>query len=326
MRGIDRISVIRCVSSQERPGTALLHRSSPPGHPGIGGPDTPVVTPTQAAIAAHGDLIATHELHRLGIGRAGIARMVASGEIVRIRQGWYGNPWLPVPQAQAARVGGQLACGSAAAALGLWSPPLTTLHVCVDSDDVALRHPTRYTQRLGTAAVTVHWTGRDHEGTRTLVSLETCIRQAALCQPAEFTFAVVESGLQRGVLDRATWDRLLADLPRTVRRRLRGAAGRSESGSESVFRYRLAKCGVRARQQVHIPGVGRVDFLIGDRLVVEIDSLAHHSDPAGDRRRDARLSARGYRVLRFMYTQVMDAWPEVEAAVVAAMARGDHEA
>ncbi len=47
-------------------------------------------------------------------------------------------------------------------------------------------------------------------------------------------------------------------------------------------------------------------------------------DPESDRRRDAIASALGYRVLRFSYWQVVERWAEVEAAVWAAVSRGDH--
>ncbi len=55
------------------------------------------------------------------------------------------------------------------------------------------------------------------------------------------------------------------------------------------------------------PGI-RVDLMIGERLIVEVDGREHHSDPVAferDRVRDARLSALGYRVLRFSCNQVM---------------------
>jgi len=80
------------------------------------------------------------------------------------------------------------------------------------------------------------------------------------------------------------------------------------------------------RRQVKIAPVGRVDFVFGDRLVVEIDGYEYHSsrdDFESDRRRDAMLSALGYRVLRFSHRQVMDRWTEVETAVLAAISRGD---
>ena len=68
-------------------------------------------------------------LHAFGIGRTGIEHALAAGEIQRIRQGWYANPWLPPDQARAARIGGQLACGSAAETLGLWTPRVPAFHV-----------------------------------------------------------------------------------------------------------------------------------------------------------------------------------------------------
>ena len=86
----------------------------------------------------------------------------------------------------------------------------------------------------------------------------------------------------------------------------------------------MARRGVLVQQQVPIEGVGRVDCLIGERLGIELDSMEHHGDPAEDRHRDALLSAMGYRVLRFLYEQVFFSWPEVEAAVFAAIDRGDH--
>lgn len=89
-----------------------------------------------------------------------------------------------------------------------------------------------------------------------------------------------------------------------------------------MFKFRSGAFGVRVRQQVQI-GPDRVDFVLGERLVVEIDSVAHH-DPTEDTKRDARLSVRGYRVLRFMYSQIVNDWEGVVAAIMAAISRGDH--
>ncbi|WP_185201318.1 endonuclease domain-containing protein [Glaciihabitans sp. INWT7] len=87
--------------------------------------------------------------------------------------------------------------------------------------------------------------------------------------------------------------------------------------------------GLVVRIQVALaPGI-RVDMLIGDRLVVEVDGREYHSDPSAferDRVRDARLTALGYRVLHFSYSQVMYDWPAVEAAILTAMGRREHRA
>ena len=80
-------------------------------------------------------------------------------------------------------------------------------------------------------------------------------------------------------------------------------------------------------QQIKVAGVGRVDFLIGECLVVEVDGAEFHTTREAfeeDRRRDALLSSLGYRVLRFSYNQINKRWPVVEAALLAAISRGDH--
>ena len=118
---------------------------------------------------------------------------------------------------------------------------------------------------------------------------------------------------------------LAGRMPSDYRRALLTADGVCESGTETIFW--LAFRNLAPRRQAHIAGVGDVDFLFGERLVVEVDGELYHTDPLSfenDRRRDAVLSALGYRVLRFSYHQIMERWPEVEAAVRAALARGDH--
>ncbi|HEY0259958.1 MAG TPA: DUF559 domain-containing protein [Lacisediminihabitans sp.] len=116
-------------------------------------------------------------------------------------------------------------------------------------------------------------------------------------------------------------------MPRGRRGRLDAAGRLSESGGESLLKFGLLEAEVGFRQQVTIAGAGRVDFLIGRRLVVEADGAAFHTSREAfeeDRRRDAALSSAGYHVLRFSYTQIEARWPEVWASIRAALDRGDH--
>lgn len=147
------------------------------------------------------------------------------------------------------------------------------------------------------------------------------------CQSVEIVVAAADSALRLGRISTAQWAALISELPRRLRRLLAQVDARSESITESLTRFRLQQLGIDTRPQVKIAGVGRVDLLIGSRLVVEVDGWQYHRDPEkfeADRRRDARLSARGYRVLRFSYRQVMGSWSEVKAAILGAIARGDH--
>ena len=73
-----------------------------------------------------------------------------------------------------------------------------------------------------------------------------------------------------------------------------------------------------------IPTVGRVDFVVDDRLILEADGKGNHAGSAHRHRdlvRDAAASALGYETLRFDYAQIVHAWPTVEAAVIAAVVR-----
>ena len=272
-----------------------------------------------------GGLAATHELYARGYGKKMLRLAVHTGAIVRVRKGWYCRPDLAVELQQAARVGGRLACVSAARHYGLWVPGRPgALHVQVPPDACQLRSRSDYRRRLSDLAgqhVVVHWIA-DATASRLLVSVPSCVEQVARTHPAEYGFVVAESALHQRKLGIGQWHRILAGLPRRLRRQLAAAGGLSESGTESMFGFRMRRIGVRFRQQVRI-GRDRVDFLIGDRLVVEIDSTGYH-DPVADMKRDARLSMRGYRVLRFHYDQVINHWSDVLGSVLAALSRGDH--
>lgn len=276
-------------------------------------------------IEARGSLAATWELHTVGMNKYTIRAAVSSGAIVRVRQGWYCNPWLESEAQRAARVGGQLACVSAAEHLGLWVPERDgSLHVSVEPDACQLREPGNHRRRLADGDVSVHWTGIDPGFSRVVVAPLTAVRQIAQCMPAEFLHVVAESALNRRAITPSEWEVVLDGLPARVRSALPAVSGASGSGIESIFVARIRALGLDVAQQVMLPGVGIVDAVIGDHLVIELDGARFHRDDARDRRRDAVCSTLGYRVLRFLANQVTREWPLVEAAVIAAVVRGDH--
>ncbi|WP_197738239.1 endonuclease domain-containing protein [Agromyces terreus] len=91
------------------------------------------------------------------------------------------------------------------------------------------------------------------------------------------------------------------------------------------MRFRLRRLGIGVRCQVTIGGVGRVDFVIGDCLILEADGGTHDGDGRHrDRVRDATAMALGFVTLRFDTAQILHDWPLVEAAVLAALDRGLH--
>ncbi|MGX5682511.1 endonuclease domain-containing protein [Schumannella luteola] len=90
---------------------------------------------------------------------------------------------------------------------------------------------------------------------------------------------------------------------------------------------RLRRWRVSVQTQVVIAGVGRVDVLIGDRLVLELDGYGFHATGESfesDRRRDLELARLDYRVIRLSYRQVMYSWEEAESVLLALIRRGEH--
>lgn len=283
-----------------------------------------------ADVHRRGGAAATHEL--LGDGHTShqLTRATRRGEVIRVRQGHYACPELPEPQRQAYRVGGRLTGVAGARAHGMWTPSTAAVDIQVRPDARALRTRDDPRQRLRATTdrkTRVTWTDRRRPGTRTLAGPVDCLRVAVRTSSTRVSFAIVESALQRNVITGAEWARLLSALPAEQRRLLVDASRESESGGESLLRFDLLCCGLPFVQQVTIDGVGRVDFLLGERLIVEVDGHEFHSarnDFEEDRRRDAVASGLGYRTLRFSHTQVERNDPVVMASILAAVARGDH--
>ena len=282
-------------------------------------------------ITSLGGVAATHELLKRGWSSRLLSRGVASEQIIRVRQGWYCLPDTPAALREAFRVGGRAGCVSAAAGHGLWVTNSTLLHVDVARNSARLRTRSDKDVRLRSTGdgTIVHWTTPTADDSRFATSPLGCLRDMIRCQTPERVVAAADSAIRKGLVSRAQWTRQIERAPERLRALLEQVDPRSESITESLVRFRLQRLGLEPRIQVNISGVGRVDVLIGSRLVIEIDGRAYHSDPEqfeADRQRDARLSARGYRVLRFSYRQVMSSWAEVKASVLAAVARGDHMA
>ncbi|MDM4762565.1 DUF559 domain-containing protein [Galbitalea sp. SE-J8] len=274
----------------------------------------------------HG-IVATHELLAAGWSEGGIRWALKLGVISRIRKGWYCEPHLHPDVQRAARVGGRLTCESLAVRLALWVPETDgRLHVAVLPDRTQLRRHDRHDVRLSErpdARVVVHWTSR-RTGSRIHVDIIDMVVDLCDCRPPWFVFIVAESALNRGNLSRGELERSLDRVPPSHRRLLGVAGVLSESGGESAFALILIELGFEVVQQVWI-GRDRVDFLVGERLVVEIDGRAYH-DRARDNRRDGRLIRARMHVLHFDSDMVLHERDDVVATFLAAIARNEHRA
>ena len=152
--------------------------------------------------------------------------------------------------------------------------------------------------------------------------IENVLAYIAECEPFERALATWESALNKSLV---TMEALRGySWKPAARRVLDQAAPFSDAGLETYLRARLRWLRVPIRVQIWISG-HRVDTLLGDRLVIQIDG-AHHvgAQRSEDIRHDAELRLMGYHVMRVSYTQVMFDWHVVQDLIMRAVAQGLH--
>jgi hypothetical protein len=266
-------------------------------------------------------VVSVGQLRQLGLERDAIARRVRRGRLHRVYRGVYAvghtvlNPhgcWLAATMA----CNGVLSHRSAAA---LWAiRPTAAAKV-----DVTVSHTSGV---RSTKAIAVHRSRRPidtttHEGIpvttpgQTLADLATPLRRRALEKAAENAEAlrlhvVVPPG-HPGAKRLA--EAMAHDLTRTTR-----------SPLEDAFLDLCAAHGIpRPLVNTMVEGY-EVDFCWPEqRLIVETDGHAHHGTRAAferDRARDARLTALGWRVMRFTWRQIRTGARSVAAVVMRARA------
>lgn len=268
-----------------------------------------------------------------GISRGRLLAAYRRGELERIRIGWYCRPGLATPVREAIRVGGSLACISAAAEHGIEVPGDHRLHLRVPGNASRLRD--RNGRPAGRSSldreqVVLHWDDRHSMPADAYLEdpLDALLR-AAGCATGEWWVAMIESAMRSRVGSGPILRReQLVELHRRAMPELRGLLARVEPGAEScletLFRLRMRAAGVPVRAQVPLPGGYRADFMLGEELVIEIDGRRHHGTAEGferDRARDAVTLAFGRRVLRLSARQILQEWESTAAAVLLAYRR-----
>lgn len=256
----------------------------------------------------------TARLLRAGHSRARIRTALDEGILVRVRRGWVALPGADPELVAAARGGVVLTCITQARRLGLWVLDEDRCHVAADP------------HRGGPSPerATVHWArpAVPRPPDSLVDALENVLLLVAGCQPFEAALTVWDSALQKNLVTKEGLARLpLVPAARAV---LAAAQEYTDSGIETLFRVRLRWLRVRILHQVWLGG-HRADFLIGERLVVQVDG-GHHvgAQRAADLAHDAALMLRGYHVLRFTYGQIVDDWPAVQSSIMRAVAQRLH--
>jgi very-short-patch-repair endonuclease len=266
-------------------------------------------------VDAHGGIARGVQITAFGHTRRDLAEAVAAGQLIRVRPGVFATARASAGVIAAARHGGALTCAGALRALGVW---------VLDDDEhphVWLGSGGRVHSHESCTCVAHFRAGRMRLG---VAEVEHALVHAYGCHGAEFFFAAFESAWNKRLIGSAARSRIRRALPAGARWLVDFAHGDAQSGLESLVRLRLHVQGITVKTQVSLPGVGRVDIVIEDRLVLEADGKDNHDDDSHrhrDLQRDAAASRLGYETLRFDYAMIIHDWPTVLAAILAALAR-----
>jgi very-short-patch-repair endonuclease len=241
---------------------------------------------------------------------------VRSGALVRERRVWVATPDADKDLRTAARAGVVLSCVTAAERLGLWVLDATTTHVACapHAGMVAVE-----------GAVLHRFAPLTHRDPNELTDpLVNTLQAVALCQPYEAALAVWDSAVNKELTDKKKLERF--PFRGQARELLQAVVPFHDSGLETFVVPRLRWLKPPIRPQVWLFG-HRVDFLIGERLVFQIDG-GHHvgAQRAADIAHDAELMLRGYFVIRVGYDDVVNHWEDVQERILAAIAQGLHQA
>ena len=273
-------------------------------------------------LQANGFLVRTTRLRELGHSRTEVAAAIAEGWLARPARLWVATRRAQRDAVIAVLHRGVLTSASALGSMGVWRGVDRSIHVLVaPTSNAGVSRPlvplTSFAQpRHPTEGVARHWASkREHAGPEWRVSAVDALAAFARDSTPEHFIAAVDSALQTGVLSPSDVPLVAARLPLRLKALLGKVDGRAEAGTESIARLRLASLGRTIEIQVKV-GRYRVDLLIDGWLAIEIDSEEWHSTTrVDDLRKSAWLTARGYRVEHFDYSQVINEWPTVEAAI-----------
>lgn len=280
-------------------------------------------------LAQHGGVARIGSFLTAGLSRHQIAAVFRRGVVERPRNAWFVDPALPWQAKHAIRVGGVLACATAAATWNLPVPPGAhrKVHVQMQSNAPRIRHnrdKRHYVVPGEDIEVELHYSARPGTPAGWRTDLIDTLIALAGCVPVEWWIAAVDAALHvpRGgsaMLSTAALDELRDRLPERLRPDLLRVDALSGSCIETLLRLGLIRRCIGPFVLQFSPTANQfVDFLLPGKLIVEVDGQAFH-DATRDALRDARFRDLGYRVMRFTYEDVVDRleWvlDQIEAAL-----------
>ena len=264
-------------------------------------------------LCALGHIATTHKLISMGSNRGQLTRAVATGRLLRLRQGVYACPHVDETTAAAARFGGAVTCVTLLRASSVWAGESRKLHLQVPPNASERVNPAVHRHwEIPQFAMTTQWQASRMQATW----------QAIRCLDEEHAIAALESALHLRFLSRTQIAEICACAPARLRDGISRMVPHSGSGLETIARLRLQRGGFDVVSQADVPGLGHQDLLVEDCVAIEIDGEQWHGADqfATDRERDLHAARLGRRTLRLTSKHVLNAWPDTLTAIERAVA------
>lgn len=268
----------------------------------------------------YGDIAKTRTERRV------LAQLVEMGEVEKVGYGCYSFREAKPAVRIAHRFKAKLTCISALefAGIRLLNPPEHT-HIALPRNrgvrvpdelraEVVVHRDPRNWLETTTPIDSIFQTQEGFRKSTLLAPWLSVFAQIAQCQPLAAAVVAIDAGLSEMLINKGELLSLLHRhrYPQAIRA-VELSSRKSDSLLESLARLELVQAGVRVVPQKWIDGVGYVDLLVEDCLVVELDGFAYHGNRRQfrrDRQRDRELVRRGFRVLRYAFEDVIDT-PEI---------------
>ncbi|NUU31297.1 DUF559 domain-containing protein [Arthrobacter sp. C9C5] len=266
----------------------------------------------QAYLAQLGGIARTGQFLSAGYSRRDVARLARVAR--QPRRGVFALPDCRPEFLAALHHNARVSCASAAGHYGLWlrDPPARHHLACNHGHGRGfVRH--RTVRFEGPAELPV-------------AAVEDVVLHALGCLTPPAPTAIATSAMRLlGVPLELLKAELTADRSGTARRALRQLNLRAESIVEVDAQHLFRTNGIGYDAQVHLPGIGRVDFLLEGFLIVEVDGFAFHSSRTALRRdlqRNNAATLRGFASLHYMPEDIWFRPEHVLAEIRAVLAEG----
>jgi very-short-patch-repair endonuclease len=264
--------------------------------------DHSAMTRDLAADLAQSDGLTTRkQLLALGHSTQAIRRALAGQDVYVPRRGWIATRDAPSLALRAIDIGGRVGGASALDTYGIWVDDAIPT-IVVDPHASRVPHPR--------GEVTHQWVRQHFPEASTRpwrVSVRDALLQLAATADRPSLIASIDSALYTRRLRPAQFVDLLDALPERLHRVQREIDARAMSGTETKLRLACRAAGLRVDIQVTIPGIGTVDIVVDEWLIIEVDSKKHHGEPVQqhkDRVRDGTAVLGKFGFLRFDYPLV----------------------